>query len=337
MVASEPMVNIRATLARAEADGVISQVTRHRLEGAGKSLFFPHRSWPAVLRTFAGSYSESEFEVAAFEEWLPAGSVDQKREDALEMLAAMQAAGAADRAPSADFRFERTHFWDDLVEQAAMPGPQAEPADRFSEGIIDELRLLGPDVYAGAKCSALLRMLADSEASRRGAPLSDEVKRATATELRQALGLLSRSQLDDWIEASDLDDRSYARLVESEAQQRQAAAEADRQLLDRYLLDELRLSGQYRQLADRARDKAGRLGDGAAASGLINPAQLRAWYFESRLDRPIPEDIGSFAQSLGFSTTTELDRALQQEFVYARLAGMGLGNSHTEVGEDPVG
>jgi hypothetical protein len=336
MVASEPMVNIRATLARAEADGVILRATRYRLEAAGKSLFFPHRSWPAVLRVVGGGSCESELELATFEKWLPGGAVDQKRDDALEMLVAMQDA-AADQTPSAGFRFERTHFWDDLVARAAMPGPQEEPADRFSEGIIDELRLLGPDVYAGAKCSALLRMLADSEASRRGAPLSDEVKRATATELRQALGLLSRSQLDDWIEASDLDDRSYARLVESEAQQRQAAAEADRQLLDRYLLDELRLSGQYRQLADRARDKAGRLGDGAAASGLINPAQLRAWYFESRLDRPIPEDIGSFAQSLGFSTTTELDRALQQEFVYARLAGLGLGNSHQEVGEDPVG
>jgi len=338
MGASEPMVNIRATVSRAEADGIISQATRDRLEAAGKSLFFPHRSWPAVLRAFAGGSRESELELAAFEKWLPVGAVDQKREDALEMLAAMQDAAAAEWTFSAGFRFERTHFWDDLVERAARLDSQEDPADRFSEGIIDELRLLGPDAYAGARGNALLRMLADREGSRRGLPLSEEVKRATTTELRQALGLLSRSQLDDWIKASDLDDRSYVRLVESEAQQRQAVAEADRQQLDRYLLDELRVSGQYRRLADRARDKARRLGLGAeaSASGLPNPAQLRAWYFEDRLGRPIPEDIGSVAKSLGFSTTAELDRALRHEFVYARLAGMGLGNSDRKIGKDPV-
>ena len=46
---SEAMVNIRATLARAEIDGVICNSSRSALEAFGKSMFFPQRSWEALL------------------------------------------------------------------------------------------------------------------------------------------------------------------------------------------------------------------------------------------------------------------------------------------------
>jgi hypothetical protein len=154
-----------------------------------------------------------------------------------------------------------------------------------------------------------------------------EATRAAATELRRTLGLFSRSQLEAWIGANDLDESSFERLVETEAH-RHAIAGTDRRLLEQYLLDELRLSDQYRQLAERARDKAEKLGSGleGSARGLPNTAQLRTWYFEQCLGGAIPEDVGSFAKSLGFSTPAELDRALLQEFVYIRLARSGLGS-----------
>jgi hypothetical protein len=323
MVASEPMVNIRATLARAEADGVISPATRSRLEEAGKALFFPHRTWPAVVHAVGGD----DVDLADFEKWLPGGAVDQKREDALEMLAAMHDAAPAGLAPSADFRFERTHFWDDLVERAANTGPQAGWATELPQRTVEELRLLGPGVYAAAERNALLRLLAEREARRRGSSPPMEATRAAATELRRTLGLFSRSQLEAWIGANDLDESSFERLVETEAH-RHAIAGTDRRLLEQYLLDELRLSDQYRQLAERARDKAEKLGSRleGSARGLPNTAQLRTWYFEQCLGGAIPEDVGSFAKSLGFSTPAELDRALLQEFVYTRLARSGLGS-----------
>lgn len=335
MAASEPMVNIRATLARAEADGVISQTTRSRLEAAGKSLFFPRRRWSAVLRAVAGE-DGANGDLAEFEKWLPGRAVDQKRDDALEMLAVMQDAAAAGKSHATDFRFEWTHYWDYLVERGATPAPQSEFADRPAERIIDELRLLGPDVYTVAMRNALLRLLAAREANRSGLSVSPEAKSAGSTELRRALGLLSRGQLDEWIATNDLDERSYELLVESEVQCQAVAATA-RQLLDRYLLDELRLSSQYRRLADRASDKAATLGldRGESAGGLPNAAQLRAWYFEHRLGRAIPEDMQSFAESLGFSTPAELDRALLHEFVYSRLASNHPGVPDTEAERDP--
>ena len=62
--ASEAMVNIRATLALAEAKGVIGAGSRRALEAFAKSLFFADRNWPTLL---AGSapHGAPESELAA--------------------------------------------------------------------------------------------------------------------------------------------------------------------------------------------------------------------------------------------------------------------------------
>ena len=52
---SEPMVNIRATLAKAVALKVICAGTASRLETIAKQLYYPGRSYPAILRSGASS------------------------------------------------------------------------------------------------------------------------------------------------------------------------------------------------------------------------------------------------------------------------------------------
>ena len=44
--------------------------------------------------------------------------------------------------------------------------------------------------------------------------------------------------------------------------------------------------------------------------------RLRAWYFEQRLGRPLPDDIDAAARELGFADRADLDRALRREWVY---------------------
>jgi hypothetical protein len=60
---SEPMVNIRASLIRAERDGILTGTARHRIEEVAKSLFFPQRSWATILGN-AGSRGVSAAEAA---------------------------------------------------------------------------------------------------------------------------------------------------------------------------------------------------------------------------------------------------------------------------------
>src|SRR5271167_2051250 len=72
LAASEPMVNIRETLALAETKGVLKPESRRSLEGFAKSLYFGERSWPALLEN-ASAQGVAELELAALREWLPLG------------------------------------------------------------------------------------------------------------------------------------------------------------------------------------------------------------------------------------------------------------------------
>lgn len=321
LAASEPMVNIRATLDRAEALGVLGTPSRAALEAIAKAKFFPHRTWPGVLKAAAAD-GMAGAELSTLKEWLRTGSVDRKREDALEMLAAMRDTREVAQPFAPAFRFERTHFWDDLVGRAALEQAGAGVAQ---ESILDELRLQGPGVYEKAEKNALLRLLAVQDAMRRGLILSTEALGVVSADTRMALELFSRGELDAWMAESGLDDRSYGRLMESEAQLRSIAAES-RGLIASFLLDELRLSGLYQRLSARAREKAETLAEAAAGNrdrptAAPNTAELRVWFFEERLGQPIPEDVAAFAVALGFSSLAEFERALQHEWLYARLAG----------------
>jgi hypothetical protein len=51
------------------------------------------------------------------------------------------------------------------------------------------------------------------------------------------------------------------------------------------------------------------------------PPALRAWYFERRLGRPLPDDIDAAARELGFADRADLDRALRREWLYCTARG----------------
>ena len=107
--ASEAMVNIRATLARAEAEGILCTRSRCALEAFGKSMFFSQRSFEALLQG-AATQGVAESERAALSAWLPHGRVDQKRADALEMLAAMRETPDEPNEMRPGFNFEWMHL-----------------------------------------------------------------------------------------------------------------------------------------------------------------------------------------------------------------------------------
>ena len=60
------------------------------LSEIGKALFYKRRNWPAILRL-----ADRRLLFAGFTKWLPGGQVNQKRWDALEMIAAIRAHLAA--------------------------------------------------------------------------------------------------------------------------------------------------------------------------------------------------------------------------------------------------
>ena len=149
----------------------------------------------------AAAHGVPDSEAAALSDWLPQGRVDQKRLDALEMLAAMRETPAAGEPAPCEFHFEWTHLWDVFV---ARSGDGDSAPSALGQLILDELRLEGPDAYGRVEAKALLRMLAASGAAR-PAEVSRDAARATLTRIREQFGLYARADLDRWMAANDLD------------------------------------------------------------------------------------------------------------------------------------
>jgi hypothetical protein len=323
---SEAMVNIRATLAQAEAEGVIEAVSRDALAALAKGLFYHERSYDRLL-PLATAAALPAPQIAAVRAWLPGGRIDQKRLDAEAMLAAMAALLASDTpARQVDYVLEWTEMWDDAMLAAA--GSRVEsgmdaawlPAAR----ILDELRL-DPAAYAVTRDRALLRLLAQREALRRHQPPEQASQRAALDRLRARHGLFRRADLEPWLGARDLDAARLEQLIADEAQLERLVAQTADGLDDR-LLDDLRLHGEYPRLAGRARAKQALL----AAQGLdqpraedvgVTPATLLVWYFEHRLGRPLPDDVDAAALERGFADRDHFCRALLREWLYCRGTG----------------
>ena len=116
---SEALVNIRATLDQASACAVIDPDVAAMALDSAREMFYPERSWPAVLDALveAGAAEPAE----ALREWLPGGRVDQKRIDAEQMLVRLRddVVGGV-TSPPVRFRLSHTVWWDHLVQHAGV-------------------------------------------------------------------------------------------------------------------------------------------------------------------------------------------------------------------------
>jgi hypothetical protein len=316
LATSEPMVNIRATLEAAERNGVVGAATRIGLESFGKSLFFGERSWHTIMKA-APRLGVAHSEVAALEEWLPEGRIDQKRLDALAMLAEMRELGNGKLA-AANFHFEWTYLWDVFVARSALTDqPKASAAAGL---VLDELRLEGQEIYQRTEAHALLRFLTSS-----GSPAEDvshEAARDCLARFRAERALYARADLERWMSMNDLDTPELEALIKDEAKI-EALRDRIGRSIDAHLLDASRLSGDYPRLADRARRKQHALaaaGQSAARPNALESAALRIWRFEKRLGKPVPDDLPSYVARLGFVDLAAFDLALYRERLFLSLA-----------------
>jgi hypothetical protein len=115
---TEAMVNIRATLEKALAEGLLDRGLAARLTETGKGLFYKNRTWDGILR-LAAEYGVSPDLLDNLACWLQCRQVDQKRTDALEMVAAIQAHLEAGATPlTVSYRFHDTGYHRAAVRQS---------------------------------------------------------------------------------------------------------------------------------------------------------------------------------------------------------------------------
>ena len=312
---SVPMVNIRATLDSAVSQAIITDASRIELLALAKAQFYQLRTWQTIFAAAECQAVQPEI-IAALRAWLPAGSVDQKRQDARELIDAIIRLLETDPAPMRpDFAFEQTEMWANaawLDERLGSHGTGKEA--EFDEGVLDELRLLGPRFF-DLQERALLHAFAEGEISPLGTPpdRQDVLKQIDA--FRRAHGLTRRTDLEAWAAATGIGIAEFEQMMAEEATIRMAAQNNAAHLTTR-IAAELQLSGEYKRLATRACDKAEWLKGRKVGN---SPRRLLLEQHFQRLDSDLPGDIDVYAAELGLPSTGEFYRLLQNEDVYWRM------------------
>jgi hypothetical protein len=319
---SEPMVNVRATLAQAVAGGLLGETTAAALCRIAKARYYADRTWDDLL-TLATAEELPAAELQALAAWLPEGRRDQKREDALAMIEALR--GFLDAPPEpkqVDYDFEWTDVWQTLshrwLSEAASDGERGETE---TETILDELRLEGDD-FAADQGTAVYHLLALREAERSGRKLDDDSLDDLVTDYRSQLGLQDRDRYRDWLRANRLSEEAFAQLVADEVAI--DGVEASLEVAAReQLIAALRLRGDYARLLQRAGRKRAALAafgqphPGPEDTGLTPPA-LVEWYFTTCLDRGAPSDLDGYIEDIGLSSRRDFYRILAREYLYLK-------------------
>lgn len=273
---SEALVNLRATLALAVREAVLSESAAQRLLERQKARFYPERS----LRSLTADASEllPASEARPICRWLrERGAVNQKLADAealMGRIAADMTKGPPEPRGHALPEFPHTNAWQALLER--VTAALGAPSDSEQAGGRDTRRADSAPAAAAGTCGvlegtevtpdiratladleqrdavlhtriwqlALERALAVSLAQLLEHEVDGASVQAEANRVRRELGLLTPEQTSEWLQANDLDVAGFSRLA-TDAVLAADLAGPVRQAIDRQLADVLRLLGHY--------------------------------------------------------------------------------------------
>jgi hypothetical protein len=317
--ASEAMVDIRHTLTRAVESDVLRASTAAAIESGAKSMFYPDRTYPRIIAR-AIELSLPRAELDALQEWLPRGRTSLKRADAVAMLPVIRERVAAGVEPKrVQYSFENSSMW----EQAWRFAGEAYSVDGEVEAtllneILEELRVES-GAYVDAQQSAMLRTLAIKQSYVQG--IVDASRQLSPPpSLWRRPDVYEDVGKQQWMRDNNLDDARLAALLADEARVRWIKELAT---LDATgcLLDQLRVSGDYPRLLQRARAKQRSLSslgldNPTPADARLNASELFDWYFKERLGREVPSDLDDYVRAIGFANRQGFERALLREYCF---------------------
>lgn len=309
---SEPMVNIRATLAVSVDAGVLSAAMASRLAELAKSILYPDRSWER-LRDEAERLGIDPQALDRFDAWRATGYVDQKRLDAVEMLHAIERhlREGAERIP-ASFVFRHTAMWRDLVfetEDASIP------IDKVL--ILDILRQ-DRNRFLTVKRRVAERMTNDDGFDDAAKPETRAVDEAL-NRFRSRNRLFTAAALNDWLAENRLDlGRLRDRLAREIAADTALARSSD--FLEELVFEAVSEDPDYADmLHEAARQKTLLLKCGySSRSGPkigLEPIELLIWYFKRKLEQPVPDDLDAYLSQFGFRSRDQFERMMVRQFI----------------------
>jgi hypothetical protein len=314
---SDAMINIRRTLAAAQADGIIDVQTTTRLTTAIKEVFYPLCSY-RLVRPLGRKVGLPSADIDKLEAWLRQNRIDQKRTDAVEMLHRILDDLHTAAPPAVTFTFQHTQYFERMRRSAGELVHDASGGDLMDvtlEDLLNELRL-DPDAYATVRERALVRCLAVREHARIADHGSDEDLRDAADRFRRSRGLHDPAATRRWLADNHLATGQFAALIREERAVGQVH-EATAETLDIYLRSQLRVEDRYPGLIEQVRRKrrflADRGLDDVATAHRTSRVDLLHWYFTAR-GMDVPADVAAYARALGFADQITFLRAVQRDY-----------------------
>jgi hypothetical protein len=217
---SEAMVNIRATLALAERLELLTPAQAAGLIAHAKAQFYADRSYPALLPFARKQLGERAGE--RFAQWLrnPTHHVDQKRLDALELLAVLRAQRDSGLEPKqVPWSFQHTDAWEQV--RLSLARPEACPSERPAPDSVRPRRTPPAD-RAELVDQARLRALEVRVAKRDGYRPSQRDLAIASAEFRASRGLEDDARFHEFLDNQGLSRTEFERLMAEEACVRRA-------------------------------------------------------------------------------------------------------------------
>jgi hypothetical protein len=317
---SDSMVDVRATLETAVADGVVEELTAAAIVARVKATFYAERVLLAAL-------DREDEEHERLRGWLPERWVRRKRDDALALLRTIESDLAAGLEPfRPTWTLQRTRYWEDArrtVELAGWRTPPPAPtfsADEELEAVLDEVRL-DPDSYGQLLERSLLTALARHAAAAAGVDASSWAHQTALDEERRRRGLLEPEDLGAWLEERGLSQAELPAVARRLAVLRWAR-DAHRDSVAGEMALTVRSEDLYADLAARAARKREVLASlPTSGATRIDDNEVVAWYFRDRLGQQVPAALDAWASAHGWRRVADLLRALRAEWSYEEAGG----------------
>lgn len=316
-VASDALVNLRATFETAAVRGVLTPSTRDELVARSQAIPYWERSYARVLGDMDAGF-ESSSEGVALRQWLETGRINQKRVDAATLLETLERERAALETPLVPaFTFSHTEAWQELYVAVSERRTDAMSVDSAAstESWYDE-------VLVAVDSEELLLASLGRALSERVAPESvrnsPALVAAAEERLRRVRGLMMPEDYRAWLSAQELHtDAAAIRVLASNGLQHRARLVFNA-AAQKHLITELQARGRWRAVQERAATKRRVLENrGLTAPTLtevgISEEQLWNWFFHDLHRNTVPSDLPCFAEERGIDLD-QLRRAALREY-----------------------
>ncbi len=247
---TEPLVNLRATMRRAVAEGRLGDGPARRVLDVAKGIWFAARTRPTLLRELQAA-GVPPGEVQALRACLEEAYVDQKRLDAEALLRVLRA-----RSPGqdrAETKLTTCHVFEAFRERDRKV-MHTDVTLRLEE--IARHAALHEQGFTELRERALDRLLVDELAWLWKIEVTDDEVADEARRLRARLGLVDDDSLQRWLVANDVGADWLDDIARREATARRLRdwmqVRRGKRLIVTPLLDELRRAGRYEQAASAA-------------------------------------------------------------------------------------